>query len=392
AEGAERARDGYLARLTGLRPGQQLKTFDPEELRRRLEQTGHFRDVSLPRLVVSGDSAAIRFVVREEAPGSFDLAFGYLPGGSAGSLAGSGHLDLRNPLGYGRRFSANLERLPGQTSRVELSASDPYVLGTSMHGAVSFAGYQQDSLFHRQRFGIEMGFDLGGGLLAVGAATREATRPGVAGLQIDGSRQRIARTHGSMLGLGFRYSRIDNAVSPSRGLVVDLFAERGIRSQRLTRVVNGTPVREDRAIRQDRLEFLLRSYSRLSRRGVAVVGLDLRALISDEYDRSDLYRVGGLRTLRGYDDDLFLARAVGRTLLEYRHRLERRSYLFGFVDGAYLDRPPSVSLDGFSAARLGYGVGMQFDTGISLMNIVLATNPIDGFGSTRVHAGLSFGL
>lgn len=390
--GADRTAASYVMRVTGLRVGQHLNQFDAHAIRRRIIDTGLFREVGLPRLQVAADSVTLVLPVREEPPGSFDLAFGYQPAESGGTIVGSGTLELLNPFGGGRQFGLNLDRLPGQTSRLAARVSDPYLFGIPLRGAIAFSGYQQDSLFHRQRVGGEVGYAFAPGLEIFGTASRESSRPGTAGVQIDGGRQRIARSDAAMLGAGVRFTRVDYIRSPSRGLALEATAERGTNRRSQSRVVDLDTTREHRAVRQDRLTAIARSYLPLGMRGVVVGGADIHTLLSEEYDRSDFFRIGGLRTLRGYDDDRFVVRLAARGLLEYRHQLDRLSYLLAFLDMAYLERPEIPGLEPLAEWRVGYGIGAQFDTGFSLMNVALALNPSEGITTPRIHAGVSFGL
>ncbi len=390
--GAERTRPAHAMRLLRLQRGQHLAQFDADEVQRRLIESGLFGDVGTPRIRSAADSVTLVLPVIEEQPGSFDLAFGYQPSDAGASLVGSGHLELLNPFGSGRRFMLNLDRLPGQTSRFEAEAADPFLLGTPIRIAASFSGYQQDSLFHRQHVGMEIGYELRGGLEVFATGSLDRSRPGTAGSRIEGGRQRIARSDATMFGGGVRFSRLDYARNPSRGLVIEAVAERGLNRRSQSRLVDADTTREHRAVRQDRAGLMTRSYVPLGSRSVFVSGIDVHALLSDEYDRSDFIRIGGLRTLRGYDDDRFLVRVAGRGLIEYRHRLDRLSYLLAFVDVAYLERPQLHDIEGFMGWRTGFGIGAQFDTGFSLMNVVLAANPSDGISTPRIHAGISFGL
>ena len=68
-----------------------------------------------------------------------------------------------------------------------------------------------------------------------------------------------------------------------------------------------------------------------------VLGVDALDLISDAYDRSDLFRFGGASTLRGYDEERFFAATAGRALAEYRYQLDVRSYAYVFLDVGYVN-------------------------------------------------------
>lgn len=390
--GSDRTSPSYLMRLSGIRRGMQLSMFDPEGIRRRVLASGHFRQVGVPALFFAADSVTVRIAVEDEPPGNFDLVFGYSPGDDGAGVIGSGRIDLQNPFGSGRSIFISLDRLPGQVSRVEALLADPFVLGTPISAAVAFEGFQQDSLFNRQRYALELGFRLDAGNEIFGTLSRRQTQPGTAGIRVEGARQRVAQADIFSFGIGFRSRRVDFNRSPTRGHALDAVVESGTSRRSLSRIIGADTTREHRSVRVDGFSASGRLYVPAGRRGVIVTGGDVSAIRGDDFDRSDLRYIGGLRTLRGYDQDQFLVRAVARGLVELRYRLDPISYINIFFDGAYLERPVTPSLDSLALWRTGYGFGGQFDTGFSLMTVAVAFNPQDGLTSPRIHAGIAFGI
>lgn len=390
--GSDRTSPSYLMRLSGIRRGMQLNMFDPEGIRQRVLASGHFRQVGVPALVFGADSVTVRIAVEEEPPGNFDLVFGYSPGDEDSGVVGSGRIDLQNPFGSGRSIFISLDRLPGQVSRVEALFADPFVLGTPISAAVAFEGFQQDSLFNRQRYALELGFRLDAGNEVFGTLSRRQTQPGTAGIRVEGGRQRVAQADIFSFGIGFRSRRVDFNRSPTRGHALDVVVESGTSRRSLSRIIGADTTREHRSVRVDGFSASGRLYVPAGRRGVIMTGGDVSAIRGDDFDRSNLRYIGGLRTLRGYDQDQFLVRAAARGLVEFRYRLDPISFINIFLDGAYLERPVTPSLEGFALWRTGYGFGGQFDTGFSLMNVAVAFNPQDGFTSPRIHAGIAFGI
>jgi hemolysin activation/secretion protein len=105
-----------------------------------------------------------------------------------------------------------------------------------------------------------------------------------------------------------------------------------------------------------------------------------------------LYRVGGLKTLRGFDEESILASSYYIFTLEYRYLLEENSYLYFFGDGAYTENL-SISYTGDRYdTPYGFGAGISFETkaGIFSINYALGSqygNPID-VRAGKVHFGI----
>lgn len=383
--GLRRTRPGTVARLLGLRVGSRISRFDAEGLRAALAASGLFDDVRLPVLVPTGDSTAVvQIFAVEVAPGSFDAALGYQSGagGVPAGLVGTGRLDLLSPFGAGRRLSMLLDRLPGQTSRVEAGVLDPAVLGSMVGAEAAFRGLQQDSTYSRRSWRFGVLFAVAPRILVTGSWTAEVTRPGSGGLHEDSA---VARADGSFFGVGVRFSAIDDRVSPGRGAEGTVDLERGWVTRFAAPDATGR-------VRFERLSAAVRVYRPAGVRLVIAAGLDGALLVARSFDRSDLLRLGGARTLRGYDEDRFRGRAVGRALAEARYRVDRRSYAYLFAEAGFVDVPPGMGVPAGLSAWPGFGFGAQLETAAGLVLATYGFNPDDGPTRGRVHVRFSFGL
>src|SRR6185369_14938434 len=74
----------------------------------------------------------------------------------------------------------------------------------------------------------------------------------------------------------------------------------------------------------------------LTSRHVIDLGVKGAYLYSPDIFTNELYRFGGLKTLRGFDEESILASAYIIGKAEYRYLLEQNSYLFAFFNqGSY---------------------------------------------------------
>ncbi|MDX1531987.1 MAG: POTRA domain-containing protein, partial [Rhodothermales bacterium] len=228
---------GFAAQVAGLEAGRPLAPYDPEGIRRELEATGLFVEVGEPELVLGSDGAAtVRVPVEEAPPGVFDVVLGYLPpgeGGEDGALVGNGQLVLRNLFGQGRALEVELVRNPGRVAAFDLTLAVPFVLGLPLRLEAEFSGYQRDSTYQQQQYGIEGGYRFVPGLEVLVTARRERTEAGIAGAEIVDGRQRIPEADAVFGGVGVRFRRVDRPLNPRRGLLVQTLLEAGTKEREL---------------------------------------------------------------------------------------------------------------------------------------------------------------
>ena len=388
--GAIRTRSGLLYRIAGLRAGEPLMDYDPVQVRSRLESSGLFTYVDSVDLHIDADSSLIMNVHAEEAsPGAFDLALGYERSSSgAGALVGSGHLSLRNMFGGARNVEIALHRLPGQISRINVTAIDPYVVGLPLSVGAEFRGLQQDSTFGKRDYRLEVGYLMDPSTQLFGLVSRELTRPGLTGLAVQGGRQRIPVASATLAGAGLRIRQVDHRYNPTRGYVLEMVVESGFKNTD-GQVVRADTVSEQRRLNLSRLTARARLYRPHGRRRVMVTGGDFQLLHAKEFDETDLFRFGGASSLRGYDEDRFRSPFVTRILLEYRYVFEAPTYGFAFVDVGYVDARRTQ--EAYAGLYPGFGAGFQLNTQAGLISFTLAANAEDP-AAVRAHIRLSLGL
>jgi outer membrane protein insertion porin family len=389
--GAKRTRPNFVARVLGLQKGQWLRPFDPKRMATRLEATGLFRRVEPPALYLSSDTTAVLVVALEEAPlGTFDFLLGYAP--ESKSLMGSGYLRLQHVQGVGRQLEVQLERLPSSVSRFRLEAGDPFFLGWPLALRIAFAGRQQDSTYNQQHYRLTLGYRMPSGLELTGSWRWETTQPGVAGAHLALEPARIGRSTANLAGLGLSWQPFNPATTISQGILLNFQAERGTKTFSPPMHSVSDTLRSYRRVRQHRLEASVRFYQPLTAQLLLVGGGDLRLLQAEHYEASDLYRLGGARSLRGYDEEQFVGHQAIRLLLETRWLLHFPNYAFAFFDLGYIAAPPGFMEANPTHWHPGYGIGVQWHTQSGLLNLSYALNPKESWLDGRLHLQLSLGL
>jgi hemolysin activation/secretion protein len=106
--------------------------------------------------------------------------------------------------------------------------------------------------------------------------------------------------------------------------------------------------------------------------------------------RNELFRIGGLKTLRGFDEESIYARRYGVLTSEYRLISGKNSFFFGFMDAGLVQYQDLETQ--FNNSYIGAGLGMVLETKNSLINISWGIGKrndqsID-FRQSKIHVGL----
>ena len=104
---------------------------------------------------------------------------------------------------------------------------------------------------------------------------------------------------------------------------------------------------------------------------------------------NELLRIGGLHTLRGFDEESMFATFFAVFTLEYRLLIGQNSYFNLFGDYAYLE-DRAVGKRRFDRP-FGFGLGMNFETNAGVFGVSLAVGSQDGsqpdFRNPKIHFG-----
>lgn len=119
----------------------------------------------------------------------------------------------------------------------------------------------------------------------------------------------------------------------------------------------------------------------------------LRNYTSSIYSKSlsdnELDLIGGLNTLRGFDELSLRASSFSIFNFELRYIFEERSALFAFVDGGYFEKRNTAS-DYYNYA-LGVGIGLDLNTPAGVFSLVYAVGKLNNdafiFNNSKIHFG-----
>ena len=105
---------------------------------------------------------------------------------------------------------------------------------------------------------------------------------------------------------------------------------------------------------------------------------------------SDLFRLGGATTLRGYQEGQFLGSRLLWTNLEYRFLVTPLSFFYTFLDFGYIVQPAFASMEGKASeqSKVGYGIGVRMDSALGLIGVSIALGEGDTFSTAKIHIRL----
>ncbi len=381
-EGNQTTKDFVVTREARIREGEPFRGDLPARIKRRLDRLQLFSSVSMPELYVNQDGR-VGLLVRltEGNPNRFDGVLGYVPSSipqETGYFTGLVNVQFRNLFGTGRKLSTRWHREERTTQEFELRYLEPWVASYPLNVDLGFFQRKQDSAYIRRQYEVNAELMITEELRA-GASFTQADVFSAEDL----IRPVVANSSTKTLGALVFYDSRDDPVTPTDGILYRTEYHTGLK--KISK--SAAQPSSDQA---QRVTLDFEYFASPFERNVVASGLHIRDFRSGFLEVSDLFRLGGATTLRGYREGQFLGSRVVWSNFEYRLLVAPRSFVFTFVDVGYftVGENPSVGLASTEQTKIGYGAGIRLDTALGLIGVSVAFGQGDTFSTAKLHLRL----
>jgi hemolysin activation/secretion protein len=191
-------------------------------------------------------------------------------------------------------------------------------------------------------------------------------------------------------GLAYERERFDYRFNPRSGHAVNVDGSAGLKRSTEGVIVNGE-LPPGSTSEQFEWSGSVIGHIRLGGRGTVRMVAQGQGMVNQRIYRNELFRIGGIKSLRGVDEASLLASSYAIGTTELRFILEENSNAFVFFDQAWWEDQSADSL--ITDTPFGFGVGTSFETkaGIFMLTYALGrqfSNPID-LREGKVHFGFT---
>ena len=382
--GNESTKDYVILRELNISKDNKVTKESLENMKRKLEALNIFETVEDPRIytVKKTNQTELLIEVKEGNTNTFDGILGYVPPPSPnekGYLTGLVDLSFRNLFGTGRRLDAKWQQQIKATQELEFKYMEPYIFSLPLSINLGFNQRIQDSTYTKRRIEGKGDLFLGDKFTVSAIGGYERVIP-----SDDSNRIFIISDYSILFsGLELKYDSRNNIYFPTSG---NIFRTTYIYGRK--KVFN-TKSTQDQSYSMQRITGELELYVSPFKRQSNLLRFGGGQVISGKLEDADFFRIGGLKYIRGYRSEQFLASKLVYSNIEPRYSLARKSFLFAFFDFGYYYRPSDEAnnipkQEGF---LYGYGIGMRFETAIGIIGVNYALGKGDSFLDGKISFG-----
>jgi outer membrane protein assembly factor BamA len=386
--------EAFLYSYIGIAPGDPYEESKISNISPRLRELSFAREAKPFTILFTEKYTKLTLFLDKKKAGQFDGIVGILPDNNTGKVLFTGDVRLRlqNSLRRGELIELNWRRLQTQTQDLKAHFSYPYILRTPAGVDYGIKLYRRDTSFLQvqQQFGLQYIFTGNTGIRAYVKNT-SSTLLSTAGLETITSLPSTADISSISYGLGLHIEHLDYRFNPRKGYVLDFSWDIGTRTIKKNPGLN--PVIYERLKLKTTAyssSFIAQKFWPIGNRTAILTGVQSAWMFNSGFLlRNELYRIGGLNSLRGFDEESIFASSYAVATIEYRFLLEENSWFFAFFDQGWYE---NNSKDAFvTDTPYGFGTGVTFETkaGIFALTYALGSQfdqPIQ-FRSGKIHVG-----
>ncbi|MGB0917869.1 MAG: POTRA domain-containing protein [Flavobacteriales bacterium] len=396
-KGNGRIKSRYLQNYLGIKENSLYNESKVRPISTRLKEIAFVNETQPPEVTFGekGDAKLYVYVDKKRAS-QFDGILGVLPSSEKpGKVLVTGELSIKllSAFRRGELIDLSWRKIQARTQNLNVHLAYPFLFNTGFGLDGTFELYKRDTLYLNLRGVVGVQYHLiGNDHIKVFADIRNtnvlatSTLVSTSTLNPDNVDSRT-----QLYGFGYKMQRLDYRLNPRKGFEVYAEASAGNK-----KIIPDGSVEETRydglKINSFQLNAVLKAsyFIPIPNRSTIRIAVNGGYMRSENLFESEAFRIGGLKTLRGFDEEAIYATMFGIGTIEYRFLLDPNSYLFAFFDGAYYENRATNKR--ITDRPFGFGLGISFFTKIGVFSLNYALgkqfdNPID-FRAGKIHFGV----
>ena len=383
----------YIFNYIGIKQGDLYDEKQILAIETRMKELPFVTPIQPSEVDFYADRTSLTLYLNHKKANYFDGIIGFLPDENTGKLLVTGDLKiyLKNAFGKGEDIEVNWKRLATQTQEIFGRLRYPFLFNTPFGAEGSIKIYRRDTTFNTVTTNVSLQYIFrGGDYMEVFWEKDQSNLISTYNLDIVTQLPEYADVRNNLFGIGGKVNKLNYRLNPRSGFDFEAKAAFGNREIRQNPAIN-PEVYDSLVLKSNSYKGNLKArvFIPLSARQTVLVGGKAATVINNELFTNELYRIGGLKTLRGFDEESIFASAYFIGTLEYRFLIEQNSYLSVFYEQAWYENQVGNTL--ITDTPFGFGAGISFETNIGIFSLNYALgkqfdNPIL-FRASKIHFG-----
>lgn len=387
----------FLFKYLSIKEGMRYDESAIRSISQKCRQLPFIIEKQAPETRLTDHGSKLRLNIDKKNASQFDGIVGLLPDANTKKTVITGDVKLKVVNGVfrnGETFDLEWRRLQTQTQDFRGRMIYPYLFGTPVGTDYAIKIYRKDTTFIdiHNSIGIQYYFK-GLNNFKVFYKQRSSDLISTYGLSAITILPEYADIRTSSYGVAVLLEDLNYRFNPRKGISMNISSQAGRRSIRKNPKVNPLAYEKVNTLSdqfQGELEFS--AYIPLQKNNVIRLGVQTAGIYcSSDLFKNELYRIGGFKTLRGFDEESIFASSYVIPTIEYRLLFSQNSNLLLFAEGAWYENNSKGIY--VTDTPVSAGAGVNFETKAGILSLLYAVGNQFGNGfdprSGKIHIGLT---
>ncbi|MEQ8324185.1 MAG: BamA/TamA family outer membrane protein [Vicingaceae bacterium] len=392
--GGDFVSEKYLYNYLDIKPHKPYNEANVKAISGRIDDLNFIGRQQEPRVIFTETETRIQLFLIKKRASRFDGIIGVLQNEEDGSvqLTGDVKLGLTNSFKRGEVIGLNWRGLPNNTQDLNIRFKYPYLLNTPFGIDVDFRLYKRDTTFLdivaafglpyyiNARDYLEVSYENhASNLLSTSQYEAAGVLPPVLDFQTD------------YYGVELSLNKVDYILNPTRGYYMTIGGKAGFKTvEKNANLADSLYDEVELKTVVFKGQLRLGYFIPLAARHVLLFANKSGYLQIPQVLDNEMFRIGGLNILRGFNEESIFVSAYSIGTVEYRFILEKSSNINIFADLAYTERE-GINTEKLIDRPFAIGAGTSFETGAGIFSLSYALgsqrgNPLD-LRAAKIHFG-----
>ena len=374
-EGYEKFPTSYIKRFLKLKTGKPFNLNAIKDKVALLEDLRFASQIKDPEVLFTKDSTTLYLYLEKNKTNNFDGFLGFGTNENTNKIEFDGYLDLRliNNLNFGETLNLfyKSDEIDQQTFRVD--ADLPYLFGSPIGLQVGLTIFRKDTTFSNAKQYAKLNYQINAQhKIGVGITSTSSTNL----LENNTATLNDYTSNYYTLNYNFTKPQFYDTLFP-----INFWFD----------LSSGLGNRENNIDSQNQTVFNIDTYKifNLNQKNSIYVRLNGAVLTSNNYLDNELFRFGGINSIRGFEENSLVANLYGVINTEYRYRLNNSIYVHSVIDAAYFENQLTNNKE--KLFGFGFGLGLLTNSGLFRLNYSSGKSENKQFklSDSKVHLSLT---
>jgi opacity protein-like surface antigen/cell division protein FtsB len=375
-KGYDKISKSHIKYYAGIKKGKEFNKSKLIEKNNILNSLGFVSVTKPPEILFKKDSTVVYLYLKKEKNNLFDGILGFATAENSQKLIFNGYLnlELNNNLNFGEQFLLNFKADGNDQQKFRARLTLPYLFKTPFGLITELKIFKRDSTFSTSDQFIKVKYQI---------STNSKTYLGYKSYESNDLSENnslnidVEDYTSSFLLAGVSYTKTQNNILFPIKTEINLDGEIGSKE---TKNTNETQVRAS---------LMLQYIFNLNYKNSIYLKNSTQLLNSENYLTNELFRFGGINSIRGFNENSIDASFYSVLNSEYRYQFNQDMFVHSIIDFAYFEN----QIIALKQKLYSFGVGIGLQTGTSIIKFSIANGSAQNqnfdFSNTKIHIGIS---